>query len=123
MSEKVDVFRYKASEETVQKLRALAPKYSRLNRDFSLTKQDCIEGKNLSDNINNAESNLELKTYDGFKVYVLGEKNSDETILYLHGGGYLFGLYKNQVGIMDKFYQETGKQVYIVDYGLPVKYN
>ena len=123
MSEMVDAFRYKASEETVQKLRALAPKYSRLNRDFSLTKQDCIEGKNLSDNINNAESNLELKTYDGFKVYVLGEKNSDEAILYLHGGGYLFGLYKNQVGIMDKFYQETGKQVYIVDYGLPVKYN
>lgn len=122
MAENLEIFKYKAAEKTTQAIKAVAAKYPRLNRDFALTKQDCVEGKNLSDNISAEDTKFELKTYGDFNVYVLGEDKSNEVIVYLHGGGYLFGLYKNQVAIMDMIAAKTGKQVYVVDYGLPLKY-
>ena len=123
MAEQIETINFSAPEKTTQAIKSVAANYSRLNRDFELTRQDVMKGDNLSDNISESESKFEERNYAGFKVYVLGEDNKDEVIVYLHGGGYLFGLYKNQFAIMDMIAQKTGKQVYVVDYGLPAKYN
>ena len=123
MSDNLETFSYKANEKTIQAIKNVAPNYTRLKGDFAQTKKDVIDGKNLGEPFPETKSKQEVKTYAGFKVYVLGEDNSSDVIVYLHGGAYLFGLYPNQVGCMDRIAQETGKQVYVVDYGLPIKYD
>lgn len=123
MSQNLETTKFSANEKTIEAIRKVAPNYTRLKGDFTQTKQDVIDGKNLGEAFPETNSKQEIKNYSGFKVYVLGEDKSDDVIVYLHGGAYLFGLYPNQVGVMDTIAQKTGKQVYVVDYGLPIKYD
>lgn len=123
MSQNLEIKRYTAAEKTVQAIKAVAPNYTRLKGDFEPTRKDVIAGNNLGEPFPETKSPQTVKTFGDFKVYALGEDNSTEVIVYLHGGAYLFGLYPNQVGVMDDICQKTGKQVYVVDYGLPIKYN
>ena len=69
-------------------------------------------------------ANVEENIIDGRKIYKIENKeslNSDATIMYLHGGGYVGGITRRQLNIIYKLLNDTKMRIILPDYPLAPK--
>lgn len=123
MSDNIEIISFKTNEKSAKFVKDTSSEISMFIGSFDNTLKVVNDGQNLGDPFPKTKSVQNEKLFGEFRVYTLGQDTSDDVIIYIHGGGYLFGLYPNLVQMMDVIAQKTSKQVYILDYGLPMKYN
>lgn len=119
----MEIIKHQASEKTKKILQNISSDYTKLKFSFSSTLDEVKNGINIRANVPNTKNSLTIKKYGQFKVYVLGNDNSNGTLMYVHGGGYLYGLDPLQYELCDLLSAKCNLQIYILDYGLPLKHN
>lgn len=119
----MEIIRHQASEETKNILQNISSDYTKLKFSFDSTLDEVKNGINIRNNIPNTINSLKTKKFGEFNVHILGDDNSCGILIYLHGGGYLYGLDPLQFELCDLISTTCKLQIYILDYGLPIKYN
>ena len=119
----MEIIKHKASDATKQMLLDVSPDYTKLKGDFQNTLDEVTQGKNEFRGFPKLNNNVEKLSYDGFNVYVLShDENADSVTIYIHGGGFLYGLDPLQFKFCDDLCTIANSDVYLLDYGLPLKY-
>lgn len=119
----MEIIKHQASDETKKLLQNISSDYTKLKISFEETLDEVKRGINIRSDVPKTKNILTTKNYGHFNVHVLGDNNSKGILIYLHGGGYLYGLDPLQFEFCDLISTECNLQIYIVDYGLPLKYN
>lgn len=119
----MEIIKHQASEETKKILQDVSSDYTKLKFSFDSTLNEVKNGINVRADIPDTKNFLTTKKYGDFKVHVLGDDNYKGILIYLHGGGYLYGLDPLQFELCDLISTNCKLQFYILDYGLPLKYN
>jgi len=68
---------------------------------------------------------IDLDENNGRKVWTVRSKQngSDQVILYLHGGAYIYNIYKEHWQLIEKLLKKTGATIVVPDYPLAPQFN
>ncbi len=68
---------------------------------------------------------IDLEEINGRKVWTLRPKQngSDQVILYIHGGAYIYNIYKEHWQLIEQLLEKIGATIVVPDYPLSPKFN